>query len=177
MNASANNSFESQIELELDVQDELGRQPEPLTDKVQIGSSLTAMRKYVTQTTDARFFLGGKRVGFEGKCPGIFEESEMAISAGQPIYLAGGFGGATSDLAAAWVLEGRTWIPEEIGHSDECFQRAFKIIQDLDPAIIKQSLDNGLTDIEQRQLAVTHRPSEVAALVSLGMARRFADNR
>jgi hypothetical protein len=39
---------------------------------------------------------------------------------------------------------------------------------------IARSLDNGLTEEEQRRLAVTHRASEIAALVSLGIGRRLA---
>jgi hypothetical protein len=33
--------------------------------------------------------------------------------------------------------------------------------------------DNGLTAEENRQLAVTHRPSEVASLVAVGLKRTF----
>ena len=34
--------------------------------------------------------------------------------------------------------------------------------------------DNGLTDLENRQLAATHRSSEIAALIGLGLGRWFA---
>ena len=34
-------------------------------------------------------------------------------------------------------------------------------------------LDNGLSDEENRRLADSHRPSEIAALVSLGLGRKF----
>lgn len=32
---------------------------------------------------------------------------------------------------------------------------------------------NGLTEEENQRLAACHRPSEIAALVSLGLGRRF----
>ena len=35
----------------------------------------------------------------------------MALEAGQPLYLAGGFGGITYDIAIALGLDGGTWLP------------------------------------------------------------------
>lgn len=35
-------------------------------------------------------------------------------------------------------------------------------------------LQNGLTEEENKKLAASHRPSEIAALISLGLGRRFA---
>ena len=34
-------------------------------------------------------------------------------------------------------------------------------------------LDNGLSDEENRRLAASHRPSEIATLISLGLGRKF----
>ena len=34
-------------------------------------------------------------------------------------------------------------------------------------------LENGLSDEENRELAASHRPSEIAALISLGLGKRF----
>lgn len=64
-----------------------------------IAGSLTAMRKTVTGMSDARVILGGKRRGFVGTMPGILEEAMLAIDAGKPVFLAGGFGGLAFDLA------------------------------------------------------------------------------
>src|SRR4051812_3557179 len=37
----------------------------------------------------------GRRRGYEGRMPGVWEEALMAIKAGMPLYLAGLLGGAT----------------------------------------------------------------------------------
>jgi SLOG cluster2/TIR domain len=63
--------------------------------------SLSAMRQKITEETDARVVLGGKVAGFSGLMPGIVEEVLLAIRRSQPVYVAGGFGGAAHVVAAA----------------------------------------------------------------------------
>jgi hypothetical protein len=53
----------------------------------------------------ARVALGGKLVGFSGVMPGIFEEALATFEHKRPLYLLGGFGGATGVLADA-ILNG-----------------------------------------------------------------------
>src|SRR5262249_7424903 len=43
----------------------------------------------------ARIILGGKTNKFSGFVPGIFEEALFAFETSRPLYLIGGFGGAT----------------------------------------------------------------------------------
>ena len=52
----------------------------------------------MASNADARIVIGGKREGFRGAMPGIFEEVLFALERRQPLYLAGGFGGATLDV-------------------------------------------------------------------------------
>jgi SLOG-like protein len=40
----------------------------------------------------------GRRKGLQGNLPGVVEEALISLDAGQPIYLAGGFGGVTMDI-------------------------------------------------------------------------------
>lgn len=62
---------------------------------------LSAMRETVVAQTGARVVLGGKPHGFLGLLPGIVEESLMALRREQPVYIAGGFGGAARLVALA----------------------------------------------------------------------------
>ncbi len=51
----------------------------------------------------ARIALGGKLAGYSGFLPGIFEEALATLEAKRPLYLLGGFGGATAALAEAMI--------------------------------------------------------------------------
>lgn len=66
---------------------------------------LTAMRAQATRLADARLVIGGTLSRFKGLLPGVAEEAWMSVAAGQPLFLAGGFGGAAS--AVADLLRGR----------------------------------------------------------------------
>ena len=58
---------------------------------------LTMLRQWITTVLDpgCRICLGGKLEGYEGKEPGIVEEARLALQFNKPLYLLGGFGGAT----------------------------------------------------------------------------------
>jgi hypothetical protein len=75
-----------------------------------LGRSLSAMRGQAVAATKARVVLGGKPHAFMGFLPGIAEEVLMAIRAGQPVYVLGGFGGGSRLVARA--LSGES--PEEL---------------------------------------------------------------
>jgi hypothetical protein len=53
------------------------------------------------QPISARIVLGGKLTGYQGFVPGIFEEALLSLESRSPVYLLGGFGGATEALAEA----------------------------------------------------------------------------
>jgi hypothetical protein len=62
---------------------------------------LTEMRRKMTAETHARVVMGGKVTGYSGKYPGILEESHLAITAGQPLYLIGALGGCAAAVIEA----------------------------------------------------------------------------
>jgi hypothetical protein len=70
-----------------------------------LARSLSAMREIITRNTDARVVLGGKLTGFAGLMPGVVEEVLLAIRRRQPLFIAGGFGGAAQLVADA--IEGK----------------------------------------------------------------------
>ena len=61
------------------------------------GAELTAFRYVITKllAPGCRICLGGKTTGYEGAKPGVMEEAALALECGKPLYLMGGFGGAT----------------------------------------------------------------------------------
>jgi hypothetical protein len=160
---------------EVDPADGRGEDPEPTADPEIRRCALTGLRIYMGQHTRGRVLIGGKRHGFQGVLPGLMEEALIAIGNDQPLYLAGGFGGVTSEIATALLVDDGLWLPRRAdaptddprlvdGRSQLC---AFAT----DRGWV--GLKNGLTDDENRRLAATHRPSEIATLVSLGLGRRF----
>ena len=62
-------------------------------------SGLTAMREYQRSSTDARVLLGGRVAEFNGRMPALAEGALVSLHAGQPVFLIGGFGGCTRDIA------------------------------------------------------------------------------
>jgi hypothetical protein len=133
----------------------------------------------MARQAQARILIGGRRDGFQGRVPGLLEEAFISIEIGQPLYLAGGFGGVTADIIRAIGLDGGEWLQPraDAAPPDARLPAALAELSALnkkqDPAL----LANGLSSDEARRLAATHRPSEIAALVSLGLGRRFAHSK
>lgn len=134
---------------------------------------LTGLRRFLASRTDARILLGGKREGFQGEMPGIVEEALVSIELGKPLFLAGGFGGATLDIIRVLTPENAEWFPVRQDSSDDA-ERVKKGLDRVSEAAETMQWDvtsNGLTAEENALLAATYRPSEIAALVSLGLGR------
>ncbi|MEV6932077.1 hypothetical protein AB0M46_47370 [Dactylosporangium sp. NPDC051485] len=145
-----------------------GEAPEPTTDPVAMADGLTAMRRYLTAHVDARVLLGGRRSGAAGRYPGLLEEALLALESGQPLFLAGGFGGVTADIADALGV-GLEWLPPA---GDAPPADGLPLIREFrDAEEPWRALANGLDGAENARLAASHRPSDVAALVTLGLGR------
>ena len=48
-----------------------------------------------------RVCLGGRTEDYQGREPGVMEEARLALTYRKPLYLMGGFGGATREFGAA----------------------------------------------------------------------------
>ena len=64
---------------------------------------LWTLRRRLTQLLDpgCRICLGGRTSGYAGHYAGVAEEAYFALSMGKPLYLIGGFGGATGAVCDA----------------------------------------------------------------------------
>lgn len=151
--------------------------PVPVEDPGEQRRALTGMRRYLRRHTSARVFLGGKRSGFQGEIPGLMEEALLAVEAKQPIYLAGGFGGVTADIISALGVDDGGWLPPDAsaGPPDPRWEDGYARLAAHASQPHWRGLANGLADDENRRLAATHRPSDIAALVSLGLGRLRRD--
>ena len=123
-------------------------------------SGLTAMRNMQCSTTNARVLLGGQVANYMGRMPGVAEEALLSLQAGQPLFLIGGFGGCTRDVAEAMgLLE-----PWSRSRTDWRGRHEF------DGWAI-QNLNNRLTNEENRLLAHTPFIGQAVLLVLSGIHR------
>ncbi len=147
---------------------------------------------------DARIVLGGKIVGYRGFMPGIFEEVLLSLEERSPLYLLGGFGGATEVLAEALLAEPSAALPEAL---QEGWQRkntlglallkgadglpaasaglreTSALLRALREAIqvarsqLATALNNGLDEEDNRRLLTTRDMREALGLVHKGLAQ------
>ena len=126
--------------------------------------SLTALRHVSTNVCDARIVLGGSVSGYKGQMPGIAEEALCALSAGQPLYVLGGFGGCARDIAEDLNLVARRSANVVLWAGRERFA-------DLDVSALR----NGLGGDENETLARTVHVDEAVALVLRGLLRALGN--
>ena len=158
-------------------------------------------RLKVAEDSVARFAIGGatdaKSIG--GRFPGVAEEIMLTLALGKPIYLSGGFGGASAELgpllglsepssgAPPASLEMSRFDPgqvAELAKASHLLRPPPLLDLPLGPEELVRFLqtralgsagwpENGLTFQENRQLFRATSPTEVTALVLLGLTRRF----
>lgn len=141
--------------------------------------SLKSMRHEMESHIDARIILGGRVTGFKGYMPGLYEEAINAAKANHPLYLLGGFGGASARLIQ--LIKGET-------SSDKLFEEccSHHLYQEFVSYLDKEKgemnfkvldvfsnnmsvLKNGLSKEENEQLFVTTNVTEIIALVLKGL--------
>jgi len=146
---------------------------EKIDDAALRGRSLTGMRRYMATQTQGRVLIGGKRTGFQGEIPGLMEEALISLEHAHPVYLAGGFGGVTANIAQALGIDDGNWLPPQADAppTDPRWQTGRDRLVAFAAAQGTEGQCNGLTPEENRRLAASHRPSEIATLVSLGLGR------
>ena len=141
--------------------------------------SLRAMRQEMESHINARIILGGRVTGFKGYMPGLYEEAVNAAKANHPIFLLGGFGGASSRLIG--LIKGEKTSKELLEeccthHSYQEFLSYLKAEKEEmkfnDLAMFVKNigiLNNGLSEDENECLFVTTNLTEIIALVLKGL--------
>jgi hypothetical protein len=150
---------------------------------------LTAMRERITRRSQARLVIGGKLKGFSGLVPGVVEEAWFSMTHKQPLYLAGGFGGAAralcdlllggarEDLSGAWAKNNITDYEKSTAfyaqHGGE-FRSAAAMCAEIlrgSKRSVADALRNGLDDKENRELMLCTDAQRIAQLVLQGLRR------
>lgn len=124
---------------------------------------LTAMRTAMARRIHARVTLGGQISGYRGRLPGIAEEALIQLQRKAPLFVLGGFGGCSLDVARALDLDHRN-IPLSRPNVPWPGIDAFA-------AFGPSDLHNGLTEAENRLLAETVHIDQAVALVLRGLTK------
>ena len=148
------------------------RDPDPYA-AADAPHAYSSMRRYLAANTDARVLIGGKLSGFAGAMPGIVEEAIVAVQARHPLYVSAGFGGAAALVAQRLHLDDLNWAPEDFPArpDDERIDRGLRMLDTAAASSGWDAMSCGLDEQGVRQLAATHRASEIASLVVRGLAR------
>ena len=131
-------------------------------DDNEWAEGLTAMRTVMRSEILARIVLGGRVEGFKGAMPGIAEEVHLSIQTAQPVFLLGGFGGCTRDIAETIGIADR-WA----GSRDDW--PGLRRFNNFSP----DDCHNGLTLEENLVLARTPFIQQAVTLVSRGLRRIY----
>ncbi len=127
------------------------------TDK-EWAAGLTAMRRVMRGATQARVVLGGRVADYRGDMPGIAEEALLSLQNGQPLFLLGGFGGCTRDIAETLGLVERWAGSRPAWPSRQKFE-----------TFSSSDLRNGLSKEENAILARTPHIDQAIVLVLRGL--------
>lgn len=141
----------------------------PTADAVDPAQALTALRRHITARTNARVVVGGQLSGHQGAMPGVLEEALLSLHDGRPLYVAAGFGGAAAAIARVLGRDVPDWAPPDFPTGAGAASVALQQLTDVAASTVPT--EDGLEHAERRQLAVTHRPGDIAALVVLGLSR------
>lgn len=145
-------------------------------DSNETARALHHIRQALPQYCDARLLIGGKTRrqstdipnGYIGDFPGIVEEALYTLRKGQPLFIAGGFGGAAALLARELGLGRDLPVPDEALAEIKLCDAYRKAVDE-----IKKRFDptrTGLNDDDLRCLATTQRASELGTLAAKGLA-------
>ena len=118
------------------------------------------MRRTMLAETDARIVLGGRTEKYKGRMPGIAEEALLSLQNEQPLYLIGGYGGCTGDIA-----ENLNLIPQTTANP-----RKWKSRRVFDK-FTGGCLNNGLVSEENKTLASTPYIDQAIALIIRGLLK------
>ncbi|WP_136192198.1 TIR domain-containing protein [Actinomyces procaprae] len=172
----------------IDVVDEHGRlidldQTQLWTDSDPevLARAYSEVRDALPRFCDARLLIGGKTIpaskatpdGYVGAIPGIVEEALYTVRAGQPLFIAGGFGGAAAVLAHELGIGAGNPVSE----ASLAAVRALPTYRDA-VAEIADGFDPALTGLDAadlERLATTQRASELAGLIVRGLSAGATD--
>jgi hypothetical protein len=148
---------------------------------------LSAMRERITELSQARLVIGGALGKFNGLVPGVVEETWYSLKNKQPVYIAGGFGGAAQavcDLLLGIEREefSESWAKRNIPHYEAAQDLfgghggGFYSMEQIGAEVrligqqgLAAALNNGLDEEGNRELMKCTDPQRIATLILMGL--------
>lgn len=148
---------------------------EPLADEDQ-AVAYSGLRRHMADNVNSRILVGGQLRGFRGAMPGVLEEAILAVERDQPVYMSGGFGGATAAGARRLGAGSFEWLPPGVpeGEDDETVRTALDRLGAAADEGNWQTSSDALSSERRALLSASHRPGEIASLCVVGLAARFS---
>ncbi|WP_088283061.1 hypothetical protein [Ideonella sp. A 288] len=98
-------------------------------------ASYSIMRQQMAERCHARVQLGGRKSDFRGSISGLCEEALLTIAAGRPLYVLGGFGGASRDIAAELgLIDQDACVPRVSQPGETRYADGLQRLRDVRPA-------------------------------------------
>jgi len=152
---------------------------------------LTQMREEMNARLDARVVLGGKLTGFSGRCPGILEETLLALERGLPTFVLGGFGGCAEAVGQALLGKRPEVLTEKYQRAAPRYDAVLRQFQAEAPELAPdysasvdflrrkglKGLDNGLSRVENERLLESVNLDEITTLIFKGLGRKLGKAR
>ncbi len=151
---------------------------------------LTVMREAIVEKTQARIMMGGRTLGFKGKYPGLVEEALVTLTAKKPLFLLGGYGGASRAICLALQGQQLGQLTEQYQCSNNSYANLLRefnqriteqrlAIEPIDyEAVVNifakfgiKGLNNGLTEEENLGLFTTINHDEAIGLILTGLSK------
>ncbi len=128
---------------------------------VDPNSSFTHMRAQMAAHCDARVQVGGRKTGFSGPISGLCEEALLTIAGRRPLFVLGGFGGASRDIAAALgMLDPAECVPPKAGPDLDRYEAGLQRLREARPDF--EALFTGAQMAAARALAGTESLTDAA---------------
>jgi hypothetical protein len=96
----------------------------------------------------------------------------MSVRASQPLYVAGGFGGAAAALGRVLGCDDGAWFPNGYPEGADDHSQLLRQLASESEGVDR--ISPGLDSSERAQLAASHRPGDIASLVVRGLGAYLA---
>lgn len=132
---------------------------EVVRDRYVYSECFKAMREKMAIDCNARIVVGGKKTGYLGFMPGIIEEALYTLINSKPLYIVGGFGGASQSLAKLFEGHNPEELTNEYQYSTPFLQDFHKYISDKYEFSEYSKITSTITDFSIEKLSSTNKLS------------------
>ena len=154
-------------------------------DRYTCSECFREMRLQMAKDSDARILVGGKISNFLGYIPGVIEEALLTLKENKPVFLVGGFGGATTKLINLLKGEKVDELSNSYQYNDAFLKKYQEFVKDkcsyadyenLKAELLPYNIEalsklNGLTTAENEVLFTSKNIHEIVFYIMKGLKK------